>query len=276
MIMDLHTHTRHSPDAAQDTVAERVLAAQKLGLKYMAITDHVEINRYYPASYYHAQETEEFLYDSEAVFAGSVAETVSEQERSAPVTLLCGVEIGQIPQNIPLSEALYRDPRIDLVIGSVHELPGRADFYFLDYGKENIPSLMTAYFEEVLRLAKTDCYDILAHLTYGLRYLPDRADYDLTPHFPVIDEIFSEVIKKGKALELNGSNLKAENPFTDPDISLIRRYRELGGKYLTLSTDAHQTRHLGYQMDKLEHMAKMAGFTELTYFCKHQPILVSI
>ncbi len=276
MIMDLHTHTRHSPDAANDTVAERVAAANRLGLRYMAVTDHVEINRYYPAAYYRRQETEEFVYDGEAVFRGSAAEVTAAQADCAPLTLLCGVEIGQIPQDPALAEMLYRDPRVDLVIGSVHELPGMADFYFIDYAKTDIPALISAYFDEVLRLAQTDCYDILAHLTYGLRYLPNRADYDLTPHLPVIDRIFRTVIAKGKAVELNGSNLKAEQPFTDPDVSLIRRYRALGGKSLTLSTDAHETRYLGYQMDKLEQMAREAGFTELTCFRKHQPFRIPL
>jgi len=276
MIMDLHTHTRHSPDAAPDTVAERIAAAETMGLRYMAVTDHVEINRYYPAAYYHAQETEELIYDSEAVFRGSVAETVREQANARSLTLLCGAEVGQIPQDPALSAELYRDPQLDLVIGSVHELPGMPDFYFLDYGTLDVPALMQAYFEEELRLAETDSYDILGHLTYGLRYLPERAAFDLTPYFPLIDGIFRTVIAKGKAVELNGSNLKAEAPFTDPDVSLIRRYRELGGRYLTLSTDAHETKYLGYKMDILEQLARDAGFTELTYFQKHQPFTVPL
>lgn len=274
--MNLHTHTGHSPDAAPDTVAERVAAANAMGLQYMAVTDHVEINRYYPAAFYHAKDTEKVLYNSEAVWKGSAAETAAAQGNTGALTLLCGAEFGQIPQNPVLAGILYRDARLDLVIGSVHELPGMDDFYFLDYPHLDVPALMQAYFEEVLRLAQTDCYDILGHLTYGTRYLPNRADYDLTPHLPVIDEIFRTVIAKGKAVELNGSNLKADVPFTDPDVSLIRRYRELGGRYLTLSTDAHETKYVGYKMDVLEQLARDAGFTELTYFRKHQPVLVPL
>ena len=190
MIMNLHTHTHHSPDA-QHTVAERVSAANQLGLRFMAVTDHVEINRYYPASYYHAEESEEYFYDGGGVFARSAAEITAEQANCGPLTLLCGSEVGQIPQNVEKSALIYNDPRTDLVIGSVHELPGRPDFYFLDYDKEDIPALVTAYFEEVLRLAQTDCWDILGHLTYGLRYLPDRRAYDLTPHLELIDEILT-------------------------------------------------------------------------------------
>lgn len=276
MIMNLHTHTHHSPDGAPQSVADRLRAANALGLRYMAVTDHVEINRYYPAAYYHAQETEEFFYDGGGVFERSAAETVAEQANSGNVRLLCGAEIGQIPQDIETSALIYNDPRVDLIIGSVHELPKRPDFYFLDYEKEDIPALVTAYFEELYRLAQTDCWDILAHLTYGLRYLPNRRAYDLTPHLELIDEILKTVIRKEKAIELNGSGLRKPQPYIDPDLVLVKRYRELGGKYLTISTDAHDTAYLGYGVDLLEDMARTAGFTELTWFEKHVPHTVRL
>lgn len=275
MIMDLHTHTHHSPDAAGDTVADRVNAAKRLGLQYLAITDHVEVNRWFPAVYYHAEETEEFVYDSARVFSGSVAETAAAQAVTNGITLLCGTELGQIPQDIPRSAEIYADSRLDLVLGSVHELPGMADFYFLDYAQTDIPSLISAYFAEVLRLAQTDCYDVLAHLTYGLRYLPNRAEYDIMPHLPVIDEIFRTLIAKNKALELNGSLLKSSDA-TDPGINLLRRYHDLGGRLLTLSTDAHANKWLGHRMDEMEQMARDAGFHCLTIYKKHKPELVSI
>lgn len=275
MIMNLHTHTHHSPDA-RNTVAERVEAANKAGLRYMAVTDHVEINRYYPAAYYHAVETDEYFYDGRGVFEGSVQETLEEAARCAPLVLLTGAEIGQIPQDIEKSALIYNDPRTDIILGSVHELPGRPDFYFLDYAKEDIPALVTAYFEEVLRLAQTDCYDVLAHLTYGLRYLPNRRAYDITPHLELIDEVLKTVIRKGKAIELNGSGLRKPQPYIDPDLILVKRYRDLGGKYLTISTDAHDTQFVTFGIDLLEDMARTAGFSKLTVFQKHEPFFVTL
>lgn len=275
MIMNLHTHTLHSPDAHQ-TVEERVAAAKALGLRFMAVTDHVEINRYYPAEYYHAEPSDMYFYNGKGVFEDSMASVAAAQADCAPLTLLAGSEVGQIPQDLEKSALIYQDPRVDLVIGSVHELPGRPDFYFLNYAEEDIPALVTAYFEEVLRTAQSDCYDILGHLTYGLRYLPDRRAYDLTPHLALIDEILMTVIRKNKAIELNGSGLRKPQPYIDPDLVLVKRYRELGGKYLTISTDAHDTKFLGFGIDLLEDMARTAGFSELTVFRKHEPFSVSL
>ncbi len=269
MLMNLHTHTHHSPDA-DDTVAERIAEANRLGLRFMAVTDHVEINRFYPAEYYGETESEEYFYDGGGVFERSAAEVCALQQESGNVRLLCGAEIGQIPQDPERSAQIFNDPRTDIVIGSVHELPGRPDFYFLHYDEEDIPALVTAYFEEVCRLAQTDCWDVLGHLTYGLRYLPNRRAYDLTPHLELIDRILRTVIAKDKAIELNGSGLRKPQPYIDPDLTLVRRYYELGGRNLTISTDAHNTKYLGYGLYLLEDMARTAGFTELTWFEKHQ------
>ena len=275
MIMNLHTHTHNSPDAKQ-TVAERVKAANQLGLRFMAITDHVEINRYYPAEYYHAEESEMYFYDGCGVFARSAAETAAAQADCTPLRLLFGAEIGQIPQDTEKAALIYNDPRVDFVLGSVHELPCMPDFYFLDYSKEDIPALVTAYFEEVLRLARTDCWDVLAHLTYGMRYLPDRRAYDLTPHRALIDEILQTVIRKNKALEFNGSGLRKPQPYIDPELTILRRYFDLGGRNITISTDAHDTKYLGFGLDLLEDMVRAVGFTELTWFDKHEPRKVAL
>ena len=277
MIMNLHTHTHNSYDGADETVAERIAAAKALGLQYLAVTDHVEVNRYFhEGCYENAVVTEEFQYNFSEAYAASVYETSRAQQTCEGLRLLCGVELGQIPQAPEISQVLYNDPRIDLVVGSIHELPGMADFYFLDYSRLDIPALMHAYFAEELKLAESGLYDVLAHLTYGLRYLPNRAGYDLTPHLPEIDAVFRAVIAQGKALELNGSGLKSDPSYTDPDISLIRRFRELGGQYLTISNDAHENAHLGIGIDALEDMARAAGFTHLTYFERHQPNLIPL
>ncbi len=270
MLMDLHTHTHHSPDA-EDTVAERIAAAQAMGLQIMAITDHCEVNHYYPAAYYNESPCDEIFHNGKAIFENSVAETAALQKDCKNLLLLCGTELGQIPQCPEIAEMLYQNPLIDIAIGSVHELPKLPDFYFIDYNTYDIPALIQRYFDEVLTLARTDCYDVLAHLTYALRYLPDRKSYAISPHLPTIDEVFRTLIQKDKALEFNGSGLKSEHEYTDPDIFLLKRYFDLGGRRLTLSTDAHYTKFLGYRMGDMEQIVKAIGFTELTYFIKHTP-----
>lgn len=271
MIMNLHTHSHHSPDAQSDTVAQRLAYANSIGLRFLAITDHCEVNRMESAAFYGAEESEMCIYQNRKIAEASITETYAAKSIPSVCRLLCGVELGQIPQNPEGARAIYQDPRLDLAIGSVHELPDLPDFYFLDYSQYEIPVLITAYFEEVLKAAASDAYDILGHLTYGLRYLPDCNAYDITPHIPIIRDIFRTVIRNGKAIELNGSRLKNNPPTTEPDLRLLKLYREMGGKLLTVSTDAHQNEHVGLHLEQLEQLARDAGFSELTYFIRHQP-----
>ena len=272
MLMNLHTHTRHSYDGEDVSVADRIRAAKLLGLRAMAVTDHVEVNRFYPADHYNAVESEQFLYDFGKTFTESVEETAREQAHCEGLTLLVGAELGQITSDVPLARRLYDDPRVDIILASVHEMHDLPDFYFLDYSKVDIKKLIDDYFAEALRTASLDCFNVFAHLTYGLRYMPNREQFDLTPYQPVIDDILRTLAINGKALELNGSGLKKRIPYTDPDFSFVKRFRELGGKYLTISTDAHESAFLGYRLDELEDMARAAGFDALTYYRRHEPV----
>lgn len=45
--MDCHTHTGISPDGS-GTVAGHIAQAEKLELPVLALTEHVEMNRYFP------------------------------------------------------------------------------------------------------------------------------------------------------------------------------------------------------------------------------------
>ena len=272
MLMNLHTHTYHSYDGAKETVADRVRIAKLLGLRVMAVTDHVELNRFYPAEHYNAVESQQFLFDFGKTFAESVEETAREQAQCDGLILLTGAEFGQITSDVPLARRLYEDPRVDIILASVHEMHDLPDFYFLDYGKIDIKRLIDDYFEEALRTASLDCFDVFAHLTYGLRYMPNREQFDLTPYDSVLDDILRTLAINGKALELNGSGLKKKIPYTDPDFRIVKRFRELGGQYLTISTDAHESAFLGYRLDELEDMARAAGFDALTYYRRHEPI----
>ena len=70
--------------------------------------------------------------------------------------------------------------------------------------------------------------------------------------------------------------MRKPQPYIDPDLVLVKRYRDLGGKYLTISTDAHDTQFVCYGIDLLEDMARTAGFSRLTVFQKHEPFFVNL
>ena len=131
--MDLHTHTNLSPDS-DAALGEMLRAAQEMALPVFAVTDHIELCRWYSQGFYGTQpRNEEDFYDYAARW-----EQAMEQNRRArmlaggSLRFVSGIELGEPDADFSLAESLYRDVRLDFTIASLHELQGKLDFYVLD------------------------------------------------------------------------------------------------------------------------------------------------
>ena len=111
----------------------------------------------------------------------------------------------------------------------------------------------------------------MRYIVSGTGKLPD-----LSKHSESIDRIFKILIKNKKALEINVSGLFKELKTTLPDLPLIRRFKELGGEYVTIGTDAHSADMVGKGIEQGIEAARLAGFESYTIFEKHKPMLIEI
>ena len=275
MFTDSHTHTRNSPDADKDSVIDRCEEALKHGIGALAITDHCEANRFYPAEHYGITEiSENDVYNYKYDYENSIAETLAARNiYHKKLTLICGVELGQATADPDAADMIYNDSRIDFVIGSMHELPGKEDFFFLDYSKEDIPKLMEDNFNAILGLCKQDRYDVLGHITYALRYIEGDQGFkvELENYREQIAEIFRETIKNHKGIEINTSGLRQKYGKTFPPIEFLKLYKDMGGEILTFGSDCHSNKDLGAGIHDGMELAQQAGFTKGAYFLKHEP-----
>ncbi len=262
---DLHTHSDLSFDGISSP-EDMIKTASEMRLKYYALTDHVEINKF---------DDEEY----------NCRRTVSETARLIPslksryggLNFIRGIELGQPLHDLTLTEKVLSENEYDFVIGSAHMLRGYDDFYFLDY-KENDPYfLLDIYFEELLEMAEWNGFDILAHLTYPLRYITERdgIEIDMSRYDGIIDEIFRVIIKNGKGIEVNTSGIKKSGALL-PDPKYIKRYRELGGTVISLGSDAHRCEDICGGMAEGLRAVKEAGFDEITCFLKRKPTAIKI
>lgn len=152
------------------------------------------------------------------------------------------------------------------------------DFYFIDWTKVCVDEILKLYFEELAETAEFEYFDSLAHLTYPLRYIKDKTGKipDLSVFYEDIDNIFKILIKNNKALEINVSGLFKDLKMTLPDETLVRRFRKLGGKYITLGTDSHSVDFVGKGIKEGIEVAQKAGFTHYTIYENHKPIQIPI
>lgn len=270
-ICDCHTHSKWSFDgnAEIDDMCEQAI---KLGFNVLTVTDHCEVNGW------NNPEESEFGNFAELIPQSIYHLKESQIKYSSKIKLLRGIELGQAMQDLEAAKKALSLDKFDFVLGSVHNVRNQQDFYWLNYTKDFAEKILFTYFNEVLEVARWNKFDSLAHLTYPLRYIIGeyKIDIDLTPYLPIISEIFNVIIKNNKAIEVNTSGLHQKIGTTLPDKNLIKLYKSLGGKYVTIGSDAHTINDIGKGINESLYMLKDIGFNNITYFEKHKPILVPI
>ena len=264
-ISDSHTHSENSFDG-KDSVIMLADRAYNLGLHSITVTDHCECNEY-------AQHN----YHSDIV--NSVMDVVKAKALySGKMEVYKGIELGQATQNKAAAEDALSITDYDFVLGSLHNLKGEQDFYFLEYTPENYHGLLCRYFSELMELVEYGCFDSLAHLTYPFRYIVGNGmiTFDIRFYQDMIDEVLKKLIEKEKALEINTSGLRQIIGTTLPDENIIKRFHELGGKYVTLGSDAHRWGDVGAGIEDGLRIMLRCGYTHFTVYEKREPKLLPI
>lgn len=284
LLLDMHTHSSYSPDAS-DSPEKLLERAEELGLKAYALTDHCDVNYWYPAAHYFGDRTDvvdEMMYGSGRYALDSIArQTALRESLCGKAEISVGVEMGQPLQNLEKAEELAADHRLDFIIGSHHMNVGRDDFYYIDYSKmsaEEIDGLLADCFAQTFEMCKWGKFDVLGHLTYPLRFICGEygIEIDLKRYEDIVTEIFRTLIAKGKGIEINTKGLRQKYGKTLPDLEYVKLYRQLGGEILTLGSDAHCAADLGRGISEGIEVAKAAGFEYAAYFKRHEPVFLKL
>ena len=271
LICDMHTHSDNFFDA-KNSVDEMCQAAVAAGLYALAVTDHCE------APFIRFGADCEFGCFDEQIPKSFADATAAREKYAGRLKVLRGMELGEPTHDPAATEHALGYGDFDFILASVHNMKNMQDFYYMNYTGVDIDRLLAQYFDELCETAAFAHFDSLAHLTYPLRYIVAGTGKmpDLTRHRDAIDTIFKILIKNQKALEINVSGLFKELKSTLPDASLVRRFKELGGQYITIGTDAHSADMVGKGIEQGMAVAKAAGFTHYAIYEKHQPQLIAL
>lgn len=268
MYIDLHTHSEYSFDS-QSKLADMIAAAVENGVDVLAVTDHCELDRV---------ERDDLMHTMPAS-----ADNIRSMQKDAPIKLLCGIEVGQAVWDTETAEKILSMRTYDMVIGSVHCIRQRGDFYDMNadsFSDAVFLEAMTQYYDELLELANWGKFDTLAHLTYPYRYcdLDKRGGLSFADRFDgKVKELFAILVKNGKALEFNTKSYRHED---GTELRLFKKYlrmfKEAGGEYLTFGSDAHTPDRIGMYMEKAIPVIKASGFDAVTYFENRRPVKVKL
>ena len=83
---------------------------------------------------------------------------------------------------------------------------------------------------------------------------------NFTPHKEKLEKLFSLAIKNDVAIELNTSTLCKGLGFTMPSREIMQMYYDLGGRLVTVGSDAHTPQNIGREIADGMEMLKAIGF----------------
>ena len=166
----------------------------------------------------------------------------------------------------------------DVVLGSVHYVPGEAGYISRDYRamtEEERTAVFDGYLEAYDRLVHSDHIDVVTHPTYPLRYLLRQGvPFDMRLWEERMRHCLSVVVARGLGLEFNASPRRTPNTgIPDHTVeTLMRWYKQAGGEIVTFASDAHFTAHVGAYCDSTMRILAELGFRYIAVYENRKPV----
>ena len=85
-----------------------------------------------------------------------------------------------------------------------------------------------------------------------------------------------ELIKKDKGIEINTSGIRYGLSNPHPNIDIIKRYKQLGGKIITIGSDAHKIEDLAKDFNLVYDILYSLKIKEFAVFHNRKPSFISI
>lgn len=272
-LTDMHTHSSPASHDGKDTLSVMLAAAQSKGVDFYGLSEHFDYdyNRLAMTEEQRAYATngnpEEYFHHARHL----------QEDYEGVMNVAVGAEFG-FSENKEAQDRYamtYEKYRPDFVINSVHS-GGGIDFHFqtfsLDKGR---------VYREYLRLIRASLeapypYDIVGHIGYIARYVPyENRDLTMEEFGEEIDDILNTIIAKGKILEVNSSTKNL--PWVAiPDVNILKRYYELGGRKISYGSDSHGKDRILDKREEIVSTLKEIGFTHITVPFKGEHIKVEI
>lgn len=257
-VIDYHMHTHFSGDSEANP-REHILQAIQMNLDEICFTDHKDFD--YPI--------DSFDLDVERYY--QEIKQLQEEFRDQ-IMIKWGIEIGLDLDHVDEINALIDKYPFDFVIGSIHVIH-HTEFYYGEFFKNKTKEQAhQQFFEETLKCVQTfDCFNVLGHLDYIVRYGPyEDKTVDHEKYQDIIDEILKTLISKNKGIEVNTSGYRDLKTCGFPNFEQVKRYYELGGRIITIGTDSHTSDRVGEHCFEVAKKYQEIGLDDVSTFTHRQ------
>lgn len=260
---DYHMHTEYSPDS-RAPMELMCLSAIEKGIPEIGFTEHYDLHPdEWPRNWFKPRPWFNELRRCRELFNGQL-------------TIRAGLEVGE-PHLFPdETRAMAASLPFDYILGSLHWV-GRLSVFDRAFFQRSAAEAYTEYFLELEHMTRAGGFDILSHLDVPTRLgAVVYGGYDPAPYEAAIRPVLRNCIEAGIALDINTSAMRGRAKVLNPGETILRWYVEMGGRHVTLGSDAHHPDQIGgYLYDALAAI-RAAGLTHLTFFEKRQPRLVPL
>jgi histidinol-phosphatase (PHP family) len=132
---------------------------------------------------------------------------------------------------------------------------------------------LDGYMDASIYIAEKLDVDVLAHLTYIFRYINGKYKKNVDWHIQEekIRRVFRALIARGIALEINTSCVGSFYDEWLPNREIVDIYIEMGGRLITLGSDAHKSEKIGTGFDEVMDYLRRKGIEYLVYYKNRKP-----
>lgn len=168
------------------------------------------------------------------------------------------MEFGE-PHLYPAELARLAANPYDFIIGSIHWI---GDMFPCQQvrARYSAREFYSLYWDEVLKAVKQGGFDALGHIDFPKRYYGE-----IWYEASVMNEIFRYLLDKGMVIEINTSSLRKGHAQTMPGRELLELYKDNGGRYVTIGSDAHEVGDLAADNGAARALICELGLQEVVY-----------
>lgn len=262
---DYHTHSSFSDDCSTP-MKDMIEAACSKGIKEIAITDHYDPD--YP--------DKEFPFDLAFSDYHNALNEAKETYKNK-IKVVKGIEIGiQSGDTLVKSSNEVNSFDYDFVLGSFHCAQGFELYRQGFFENRAINDSYLAFYTYMLDSLKVyKDYDVLGHFNIIDRYASQIPESSL--YMDIVEAILRIIIDYGKGIEINTSSSRyGMGDRTTPAQEILQLYKDLGGEIITIGSDAHKTRDIGFMYDHALERIKSVGLKYLTTFDQRKPNFIKL
>jgi histidinol-phosphatase (PHP family) len=257
---DHHVHSQWSYDTfGRTSMVAACERAVELGVPAVAFTEHLDFTSAGPGDAAAGAGIQLGWWAAIRPLdvPGYVAGLEECRGRFPSLRILAGVEAGEPHLFAASAAAVLASARFDRVLGSLHALAHEDRLVNSARLFEVLPAseVMRRYFAELLDvIASNGLFEIMAHVDYPRRHWPGGAG-------PYREEDFEEEYRAVlRALAGSGRVLEVNTLSPLASVTLLRWWREAGGRAVSFGSDAHVPWRVGDKFREAMAVAETAGF----------------